>query len=183
VELSDFRLKINRSYMDMYQSFRDGGGVSRGEIAHIRKYFQRAKFYQDSIERRRQTLDKIARALCEEQRDFLINGLPNFNSGLTRGKLALKIEVHESTVSRAMSGKFIQAPGGDILSFDFFFDSSIRPKEIIKNIIAHEAPDNPISDKQIGEILMEKGIDLARRTVAKYREELRIPSSYERRRA
>ncbi|MFC1474402.1 RNA polymerase factor sigma-54 [bacterium] len=182
IELSDFRLKINRSYLEMYQKYRNGGGISRGELSHIRKYFQRAKFYQESIERRRQTLEKIARALCQEQREFLVDGLPAFNSELTRGKLATKIDVHESTVSRAMSGKFVQVPGGEILSFDFFFDSSIRPKEIIKNIIAGEEQKNPISDKQIGETLKSKGINLARRTVAKYREELKIPSSYERRR-
>jgi len=183
IELSSFRLRVNRAYLEMYENYQKGGSVSRRDMSHIREYFRRAKFYQDSIETRRQTLDKIARALCEEQSEFLIHGLPHFNSDLTQGRLAEKIELHESTVSRAMSGKFVQVPSGDILSFEFFFDSSIRPKEYIKNIIASESSEKPISDKEITETLRKRGIDLARRTVAKYREELRIPSSYERRRA
>lgn len=184
LELADFRLRINHSYLEMYRSFKNGTrDISRKDMSHVREYFRRAKFYQDSIEQRKQTLDKIAGALCEEQKDFLVNGLPHFNTGLTQGGLAEKIELHESTVSRAMSGKFIRVPSGEILSFDFFFDSSVRPKEYIKNLIFNEDPKKPISDNRICDILQEKGIKLARRTVAKYREELRIPSSYERRRS
>ncbi len=184
LELADFRLRINSTYLDMYRSYKQGNTeITRKDMSHVREYFRRAKFYQDSIEQRKQTLDKIAKAICEEQAEFLIKGLPNFNTELTQGRLAEKIELHESTVSRAMSGKFIRVPSGEIFSFDFFFDSSIRPKEYIKNLIFNEDAKKPISDNRIRDILLEKGIKLARRTVAKYREELRIPSSYERRRA
>lgn len=182
VELADFRLRINRAYIEMFRNYRATGEISRNEMAHVREYFRRAKFFQDSIETRRMTLEKIGRCLCAEQKDFLIHGLPHFNTELTQGRLAEKIEVHESTVSRAMSGKFIRVPNGDILSFDFFFDSSIRPKEYIKNIVSKENAADPISDQKLCELLMEKGIAIARRTVAKYREELKIPSSFERRR-
>jgi len=184
LELSDFQLRISKSYMDMYERYQaGGGGVSRDEVSHIRDYFRRAKFFLDSIGQRKETLDKIAKALCEEQSDFLIHGLPHFNAGLTQGRLAEKTGLHESTVSRAMSGKFVLVPGGEILSFDFFFDSSVRPKEYIKNMLANEDGKNPISDGDLAKLLSAKGIDIARRTVAKYREDMGIPSSYERKRS
>ena len=183
LELADFQLRISRSYMEMYDRYQTGGGgVSRDEVSHIREYFRRAKFFLDSIGQRKDTLDRIAKALCGEQSEFFIKGLPHFNDGLTQGRLAEKTGLHESTVSRAMSGKFVQAPGGEILSFDFFFDSSVRPKEYIKNIIANENPENPISDSDLRIKLAAKGIDIARRTVAKYREDMGVPASYERRR-
>ncbi len=183
LEMNDFQLQINRTYLDMYDRYQNGSSdISRSEVSHIRDYFRRAKFFLDSINQRKQTLEKIATALCEEQRDFLIKGLPNFNSSLTQGKLAEKISLHESTVSRAMSAKFVQLPKGEIVSFDFFFDSSVRPKEYIRNIIATEAEDSPVSDSDIKELLKQKGIDIARRTVAKYREEMGIASSFDRRR-
>ncbi len=183
LELADFQLRISRTYIDMYDQCSNGGpGVGREEISHIREYFRRAKFFLDNIEMRKETLEKIAKALCSEQKDFLIKGLPNFNAELTQGRLAEKINLHESTVSRAMSGKYVQVPSGDILSFDFFFDSSVRLKEYMKNLIANEDPDNPISDSDLRERLLAKGIDVARRTIAKYREEMGIPSSYDRRR-
>ena len=81
-----------------------------------------------------------------------------------------------------MSGKFVSVPSEEILSFDFFFDSSIRPKDYIRNIVANEDPERPISDAELVEKLAEKGIGIARWTVAKYREDMGIPSSYERRR-
>jgi RNA polymerase sigma-54 factor len=183
LELSDFQLRINKEYLDIYENHQAGApDTGRAEIAHIREYFRRAKFFIDSIGQRKQTLEKIAQALCEEQREFLIQGLPHFNDSLTQGRLAEKIGLHESTVSRAMSGKFVLVPGDEILSFDFFFDSSVRPKEYIRNIVANESQENPVSDSELRDILIEKGIDIARRTVAKYREDMGIPSSYDRRR-
>jgi RNA polymerase sigma-54 factor len=183
LEMADFQLRINRVYLDIYEKYQDGAqGVDRGEVSHIRDYFRRAKFFMDSIGQRKQTLEKIAQALCEEQRDFLIHGLPHFNDALTQGHLAEKIGLHESTVSRAMSGKFVSVPSEEILSFDFFFDSSIRPKDYIRNIVANEDLERPVSDAELVEKLAEKGIGIARRTVAKYREDMGIPSSYERRR-
>jgi len=182
LELTSFQLRISKPYLEMYENYQTGGPVSREDISHIREYFRRAKFFLDSIEQRRTTLEKIAQALCEEQKDFLTKGLPHFNASLTQGAMAEKIGLHESTVSRAMSGKYVAVPSGEILSFDFFFDSSVRPKEYIKNIIANEDAGNPVSDSDLRKMLASKGIDIARRTVAKYRESMCIPSSYERRR-
>ncbi len=182
LELASFQLRVSKPYLDMYENYQTGVSVSREDISHIREYFRRAKFFLDSIEQRKTTLERIGGALCEEQRDFLTKGLPHFNAALTQGAMAEKIGLHESTVSRAMSGKYVSVPSGEILSFDFFFDSSVRPKEYIKNIIANEDPKEPVSDSELRKRLSAKGMDVARRTVAKYRESLGIPSSYERRR-
>ena len=183
LELADLRLRLNPQYVEMYQRHCDGDVImSREEAEHIRDYCRRAKFFLDSINSRRQTLEKIAQALCEQQKDFLIKGLPNFNDSLTQSRLAALISVHESTVSRAMSGKYVQLPAGEIVSFDFFFDSSVRPKEYIRDLVAKEERERPLADIEICEILRQKGFNLARRTVAKYREEANIPPSFQRRR-
>jgi len=191
LELNDFRLRINPFYIDMYKKYRDGvSEMSRSDVQHVKEYFKRAKFFIDSIGSRRNTMEKITKVLLREQRDFLIHGLPHFNSELTQTKLAEMIAdvsedhepLHESTVSRAMSGKFVQLPNGNIVSFAFFFDSSVRPKEYIKNFINKEDPEHPLSDSDLMEHLTALGIELARRTVAKYREELNIPSSFMRKR-
>ena len=183
LELNDFRLRINNYYIDMYRKHQKGlRNVPSGEMQHIRQYFKRAKFFMDSINSRRETLEKIAEALILEQRDFLMNGLPHFNSDITQTQLAEKIGLHESTVSRAMSQKFVRIPSGEIVSFDFFFDSSVRPKEYMKNYIGNENPDKPLSDQELQKLLSDRAIHLARRTVAKYREEMNVPSSYQRKR-
>ncbi|MEW6201072.1 MAG: RNA polymerase factor sigma-54 [bacterium] len=183
LELADLRLRINPQYAELYQRHCEGDILMpRDEAEHIREYCRRAKFFLDSINSRRHTLEKIAEALCEQQRDFLIQGLPNFNDTLTQSRLAELISLHESTVSRAMSGKYVQLPSGDVVSFDFFFDSSVRPKEYIRNIVAREDTEHPLADAEICEYMKQKGFNLARRTVAKYREELNIPPSFQRRR-
>ncbi|MFH1539489.1 MAG: hypothetical protein ABIH66_11055 [bacterium] len=183
LELSDFRLRMNTQYVDLYRRQQKGDvKLERGETDHLRDYVRRAKTFMDGISMRRQTLENIAQALCDQQRDFLIHGLPNFNDGLTQSRLAAIISVHESTVSRAMSGKYVQIPSLDVVSFNFFFDSSLRPKEYIRNIIEKEDLKKPYTDAELNRLLQEKGIRLARRTVAKYREELNFPSSFERRR-
>lgn len=183
LELTDFRLRLNTQYADLYKKHQGGSvRLKRDETEHLRDYLRRAKTFLDGISMRRQTLEKIAQALCDQQRDFLIRGLPDFNDNLTQSRLAALISVHESTVSRAMSGKYVQIPSRDVVSFDFFFNSSLRPKEYIRNIISKEEPESPYTDAELRKLLEEKGIRLARRTVAKYREELNYPSSFERRR-
>lgn len=181
LEMNDFKLKINSYYLDTYRNSKESG-VTGAEMQHVREYFKRAKFFMDSVGSRRTTLEKIAGALIEEQTDFLIHGLPHFNGEVTQTSLAEKIGLHESTVSRAMSKKYVLIPSGDVLSFDFFFDASVRPKEYIRNFILKEDPDRPLADADLQKMLADKGIEMARRTVAKYREEMHVPSSYDRKR-
>jgi RNA polymerase sigma-54 factor len=90
--------------------------------------------------------------------------------------------MHESTVSRATANKFVQLPTQDVISFEVFFDSSLSAKEAIETIIQEEDPSKPLSDQEIVDLLREKGIQVARRTIVKYRDDRKILSSNRRRR-
>lgn len=147
-----------------------------------------------SIEQRKQTLMKVGMAIIEEQQDFFLKG-PRFLKPLTLKDVAEKIEVHESTVSRAIRGKYIQTPSG-MHELKKFFSQALQSnaasdgeqasagqaKALIKGLIDKEDKSKPLSDQAIANMLKEKGLTLSRRTVAKYREQLRIPSSTKRKR-
>jgi RNA polymerase sigma-54 factor len=89
--------------------------------------------------------------------------------------------MHESTISRALLHKYVQLPSQEVVSFDFFFGVSSTARDAVAEMIAGEDRRNPLSDQTITKALMDRGINIARRTVVKYREELRIPASYLRR--
>lgn len=143
------------------------------------------------IEHRRMTLYKITEAIVELQRGFFEKG-PQDLKPLTLREVAEKVGLHESTVSRATAGKYMETPKG-IFSLKYFFNarldtlsgeamSSVSVKKLIKEIIDRENSKSPYSDQKIAEILLNKGIMISRRTVAKYREEMMIPPSSRRRR-
>lgn len=147
-----------------------------------------------SIEQRKQTLMKVGMAILEEQQDFFLKG-PSYLKPLTLKDVAEKIDVHESTVSRAVRGKYIQTPSGMHELKRFFSQalqtgansdteqaSAAQAKALIETMIAKEDKKKPLSDQLIADRLKEKGLKLSRRTVAKYREQLRIPSSTKRKR-
>lgn len=147
-----------------------------------------------SIEQRKQTLMKVGMAILEEQQDFFLKG-PHYLKPLTLKDVAEKIDVHESTVSRAIRGKYIQTPNGMHELKKFFSQalqtgansdteqaSAAQAKALIEAMIAQEDKKKPLSDQLIADRLKEKGLQLSRRTVAKYREQLRIPSSTKRKR-
>ncbi|ATW25892.1 RNA polymerase factor sigma-54 [Candidatus Formimonas warabiya] len=144
-----------------------------------------------SIEQRRITLYKVASAVVEYQREFLDKGIA-FLVPLTLKEIAEKVGVHESTVSRAISSKYVQTPRGTF-SWKFFFASGIVTsegdaasanwiKKMIQDFISAENPNQPLSDQKLTDLLQGKGINISRRTVAKYREDLSIPSSSKRKR-
>jgi RNA polymerase sigma-54 factor len=144
-----------------------------------------------SIEQRRFTLYKVASTVVEYQREFLDKGIA-YLVPLTLKDVAEKVGVHESTVSRAISNKYVQTPRGTF-SWKFFFASGVGTaegdaasanwvKKMIQDIINGENPKQPYSDQKLTNILHEKGIKISRRTVAKYREELGIFSSSQRKR-
>ncbi|MGH2504234.1 MAG: hypothetical protein ACRDID_17140, partial [Ktedonobacterales bacterium] len=112
-------------------------------------------------------------ALIEMQRGFLEVGQSALKP-LTRADVARKIGLHESTVSRATDGKFVLLPNGRTASFDDFFDASLPAKKALCDIITEENSQRPYSDEQLMRILHRQGIEIARRTIAKYREELQI---------
>ncbi len=148
---------------------------------------RRARFFIRSIHQRNQTLLKVARAVVEYQRAFFVRG-PKYLAPLTLRDVAHDIGVHETTVSRIAHSKYVQTDWG-IFELRYFFSNSISGagssgsrfskegvKQVIKEIIENE--DSSLSDRDIVESLAKRGIALARRTVAKYRQELDLDSSF-----
>ena len=169
----------------------------QGKDPQVRRFFssnfQNAKWFIRSVAQRHETLLKVCRAIVEFQRDFFLKG-PKFLGPLTLKDVAAEVGVHEATVSRITSAKYVQTEWG-IFELKHFFSNSISGpgtpssrfskegvKEIVREIITQEGGDRGLSDQKIVEILANRGIRIARRTVAKYRGELEIESSYQRRR-
>jgi RNA polymerase sigma-54 factor len=191
IESRRFALRVNPVYRDLVRQLhtaRSGGTVNRGPDLddkgrqHIREYVTRAKFFIDNINQRRQTISRITETIVECQRDFLDQGVQHLRP-LTRAEVAERIGMHESTVSRATAGKFAMLPDGKVVPFSMFFTASLGVKDVIRNLIGEEDPRQPYSDREIVDRLQGQGIILARRTVAKYREEMKILPARLRKRA
>lgn len=144
-----------------------------------------------SIEQRKQTIYNVVRAVVRYQKDFFDLGT-KYMKTLTLKQIAEEVGIHESTVSRSINGKYMQTPRG-VYEIRYFFSSGVADdkgegissssiKEFIKEMINSEDPASPLSDQEMVAMLAEKGIELSRRTVAKYRDELKIPSSSKRKR-
>lgn len=185
-------LQINPYYRGLYETIRtsraqgsvprDGGvQLSADHQKHVIAYVERAGMFLKNLQQRRRTIQKITQALIECQQGFLETGQRSFLRPLTRTRLAKLVEMHESTVSRALLYKYVQLPTQEVVSFDIFFENAVTIKGTIAALIAEEAVDAPLSDQSIVEVLNARGMNVARRTVVKYREEMRIPASYLRR--
>jgi len=172
-------LRINKTYRDLMTQSRNGGEVRD----YIREKIRSGKFLIKSIHQRQQTILNIATEIVKRQRDFLDEGTA-FLKPMTMVQIADAVGVHETTVSRAISGKYIATPQG-VVEMKFFFTpgyqtdggvslSNTSVKETIADLVRNENNRMPLSDKEIVEILSERGIPIARRTVAKYRAELNI---------
>jgi RNA polymerase sigma-54 factor len=181
IESRRFSLRVNPVYRQLVgqlQAARREGAESipmtDQDRQHIRDYVTRAKFFIDNINQRRQTILRITEVIVECQHEFLANGIQSLRP-LTRAEVGERIGMHESTVSRATAGKFVLLPSGQVVPFAVFFTASLGVKDVIKQIIENEDRSRPFSDQEIVEKLrQDNGIILARRTVAKYREELQI---------
>ncbi len=173
------RLGINQVYRK---------ALSQNNESEIRKFVEQklnaAAWLIRSIEQRRLTLYKVADAIVRRQEEFLRRGIRCLKP-LNLKDIAEEIGVHESTVSRATANKYIQTPRG-IFEFKFFFATGLGSeqgmttegiKQALKEIIAAEDPKSPYSDQKLSEILKEKNMEISRRTVAKYRDELGLPST------
>jgi RNA polymerase sigma-54 factor len=178
------RLGINDAYRK---------ALSQEQGTETRKFVEQklnsAAWLIRSIEQRRMTLYKVAKEIVYQQTSFLRHGI-TYLKPLTLRDIAEQVGVHESTVSRATSNKYIQTPRG-VFQLKFFFANGLGKeqgvttesiKQVLRDIVAHEDPKNPYSDQKISLLLKEKGIDISRRTVAKYRDELRIPTTTVRKR-
>jgi RNA polymerase sigma-54 factor len=181
IESRRFSLRVNPVYRQLVvqlQAARKEGTstlpMSDDDRQHIREYVTRAKFFIDNINQRRQTIARITEVIVECQREFLDSGIQSLRA-LTRAEVGERIGMHESTVSRATAGKFVLLPSGQVVPFSLFFTASLGVKDVIRQIIEAEDRSRPFSDQEIVQKLSEEhGIILARRTVAKYREELQI---------
>jgi RNA polymerase sigma-54 factor len=143
------------------------------EKEHVRRYVGRARFFIDNINRRRVTMHRITEALVQYQREYLLHGVQHLVP-LTRAEVGERIGMHESTVSRATADKFVMIPSGEVVPFSHFFTASLGVKDQIRKMIEAEDPLHPRSDQEIADALAAEGVALARRTVAKYRDELEI---------
>lgn len=148
--------------------------LSSEEREHIRQLSSRARLFISNIDQRRETLLKISKVVCEFQEEFLRGGVRNLKP-LTRALVAQQVGVHESTVSRATANKFVMLPNHKVIPYSDFFRPSLSTKDVIKEIIEGEASQGKnITDREICDVLLDQGIRIARRTVAKYRSELGI---------
>ncbi len=173
-----------------YRKMLERKDISPETRRYIRNNMQAAQWIIDAIAQRRETLRKVVECVVESQKEFLENG-PKYLKPLPMSEVADKIGVHIATVSRAVSGKYVQTPRGTYPLRSFFSGGTETEsgesvswdavKERIKELIAKEDKRKPLSDDEIVEILKKEGITLARRTVAKYRKQLNIPSSHRRR--
>jgi RNA polymerase sigma-54 factor len=172
VERRRYRFAINPSFHQVAAT-KDQPDVSDAQRKHVRHYVHRAQSFIDNVNQRWQTLKRIADALIEAQYDFLDKGV-RYLRPLTRSELALYVGLHEATISRATNDKYVLLPEGRTIPFDDFFDGSLRAKDLMRELIAAEDPCHPLSDEDLAALLCERGIPVARRTVAKYREALKI---------
>lgn len=152
---------------------------------YLKEKYQAAIWLIKSIEQRKNTIRKITKAILKKQIDFFENGLKNLKV-LTMEEVAEEIEMHESTVSRATTAKYLQTPHG-VFSLKFFFNSgingvsSVSIKARLSEEIKAEDSSNPLSDSKLAEIFFEKyDLDISRRTIAKYRKSIGIKSSRQR---
>jgi len=180
------RLKINTMYAELASA-----GNSATDRSFIRDNLQEAKWFMKSLQSRNETLLKVASKIVEHQRAFLELGEEAMRP-LVLANIADQIEMHESTISRATTRKYMHTPRG-IYELKFFFSSHVGTTEggecsstaikaLIKKLVQAEDLKKPLSDNKLGTLLKEQGVVVARRTVAKYREQLGIPPSNERKR-
>jgi RNA polymerase sigma-54 factor len=178
-----FVLGVSPSYRELYNNIKNGSAnLQPDEIKHTIEYVERAELFIKNINQRRRTLRMITQCIIDCQQGFVETGSRAYLLPLTRTRVAEILGMHESTVSRATAQKYVQLPNQEVVPFDLFFDQSLAIKTAIEEIISSEDPSNPLSDQQIVELLRERGYEVARRTVVKYRDAQKILSSNRRRR-
>lgn len=180
------RLRINTRYSDMVRR-----GNAGADNAVMKSHLQEARWFLKSLQSRNETLVRVATAIVERQLGYFENGEEAMRPLVLRD-IAEAVDMHESTISRVTTQKYMHTPRG-ILEFKFFFSSHVSTADggvcsatairaMIRKLIADERPSKPLSDNKITAILSDRGIAVARRTIAKYREAMRIPPSNERKR-
>jgi RNA polymerase sigma-54 factor len=146
---------------------------------YMHQHTDRAKFFIDCVQRRWNTLKRVAELVVDYQQEFLEKGI-RYLHPLTRAEVAARLGLDEGTVSRATAHKYALLPNGRLLPFSDFFDGSLGVKDILRELIFSEEPKHRLSDEELARMMTARGITMARRTVTKYREEMGIGSSRER---
>ncbi|EHR8464346.1 RNA polymerase factor sigma-54 [Escherichia coli] len=178
------RLQINQHYASMCNNARNDG-----DSQFIRSNLQDAKWLIKSLESRNDTLLRVSRCIVEQQQAFFEQG-EEYMKPMVLADIAQAVEMHESTISRVTTQKYLHSPRG-IFGLKYFFSSHVNTegggeasstaiRALVKKLIAAENPAKPLSDSKLTSLLSEQGIMVARRTVAKYRESLSIPPSNQR---
>jgi len=153
-------LRVNPLYRQaMQESTPDQKGVLREDL-------DRASLFVKCLQQRNHTIQRLMQRIVSEQREFILKG-EKYLRPITRAVIAQQLEVHESTISRAVANKAIQMPNGRIIPLSNFFDRSLNVRTILREMIDEEP--HPLSDAELAGMLAERGIKVARRTVAKYR--------------
>jgi RNA polymerase sigma-54 factor len=176
------RLRINSRYARMLEA----KNLDSKANEYLRDKMRSAMWLMKSIDQRQRTIFKVAQSIVSFQRGFLDNGIEHLRPMVLR-QVAEDIGMHESTISRVVSNKYMYTPRG-LFPMKYFFHSGVDSargenvssmvvKERIRKVVEAEDPERPLSDSKIMRLLQKEGIRLARRTVAKYREEMLIPSS------
>jgi RNA polymerase sigma-54 factor len=165
-------------------------GVEKDVKSYVKERYKSAVQLIKNIEQRRQTILKVCHAIIGRQRDFLDLGIDMLKPMMIK-EVAEEIGVHPSTVSRAVANKYVHTQQG-VFELRFFFSESVQGpegagtsllilKRRVKKLIEEEDPAHPLTDEQITKVLQSQGIQVTRRTVAKYREDMKIPSTHQRR--
>lgn len=173
-------LQLSPAYLE--QAIR----LTRGELRcnddereHIQHYLARARVFLQALQQRYQTLKRMMEAIAQRQYSFLMTSDARFLQPMTRVEVAQATGFHRSTVGRAVRNKRLQLPSGMVVPLDVFFDASYRTAMLIQQILeAHEGNGKRLTDAEIAQKLAEMGIEVARRTVAKYRQRHSILSSH-----
>lgn len=180
------RLRINELYQGM---------IKRADQSEdqqtLKTHLQEARYFLNSLKSRNETLLRVAQTIVEEQRAFMDYGEEAMKPMILRD-IAERLGMHESTVSRATAHKYMHTPRG-LFELKYFFSSHVATtsggtcsataiQAMIKRLIQDETPGKPLSDSRLAQLLLDEGVQVARRTVAKYREAMNIPPSHERKR-
>jgi RNA polymerase sigma-54 factor len=182
------RLRISPYYRRL---LKEKNVLNRAEAkAYLDQKIHSAQWLIKNIEQRRKTIYRVTEAIFKIQRDFLDKGIA-FLKPLTLKQVAEMVGMHESTISRVTTRKYVQTPRG-LFELKFFFSSglesesgldvsSLSVKDMIQDLVKQEAGDKPLSDQKIMQMLKSQGVSIARRTIAKYREEMHVPPASHRR--
>jgi RNA polymerase sigma-54 factor len=168
VESGRLNLRLSAAYG---QLSRQSAGLSEQEREHVRQYTARARLFVSNIEQRRATMKRVTEAIVRAQPEFLRRGIRHLVP-LTRMEIANEVGLDESTISRATLGKHVLLPDGSVVPFATFFRPRLVIHDVMREILADET--RPLTDADIRQELADRGIRIARRTVAKYRGQLRV---------